>query len=141
MSYTKAIITAVLLMLILPIAATGCTTVDAPVINEVVSTQTAYKMIQSNQDNPNFVIIDVRTQEEFNAGHIAKASMVDCESQDFNAKISELDRNKKYLVYCRTARRSGLAVKVMKDLGFREVYDMAKGINQWKAEGLPIVVN
>jgi rhodanese-related sulfurtransferase len=98
-------------------------------------------MIQSNQNNPNFIIIDVRTREELNAGHIAKASMVDYESQDFNAKISELDRNKKYLVYCRSARRSGLAAKVMKDLGFREVYDMAKGINQWKAEGLPVVVN
>ncbi|MEI7905403.1 MAG: rhodanese-like domain-containing protein, partial [Candidatus Firestonebacteria bacterium] len=74
MSHTKAIITAVLLILIVPIAATGCTAVDAPVINIVVSTQTAHKMIQSNQDNPNFVIIDVRTQEEYNAGHIAKAS-------------------------------------------------------------------
>jgi len=66
-------------------------------------------MIQSNQNNPNFIIIDVRTREELNAGHIAKASMVDYESQDFNAKISELDRNKKYLVYCRSARHSGLA--------------------------------
>jgi len=141
MSYSKAIVTVVLSTLILPIAATGCTAADAPVINEVVSTQTAYRMIQNNQENPSFVIIDVRTQEEFNAGHIAKARMVDYESQDFNAKINESDRNKKYLVYCRTARRSGLAVKVMKDLGFREVYDMAKGINQWKAEGLPIAVN
>jgi len=141
MSYTKAIITAVLLMLIVPVIATGCSAIDALSINEVISTQTAYKMIQINQENPNFVIIDVRTQEEFNTGHITKASMVDYESLDFNTKISELDRNKKYLVYCRTARRSGLAVKVMQDLGFREVYDMAKGINQWKAEGLPIVVN
>jgi rhodanese-related sulfurtransferase len=141
MSYTKTIITAVLLMLIVPLVATGCNAVAAPVVNEVISTQTAYKMIQGNQDNPNFVVVDVRTQEEFNAGHIAKAVIVDYESQDFNAKISELDRNKKYLVYCRTARRSGLAVKVMKDLGFREVYDMAKGINQWKTEGLPVVSN
>jgi rhodanese-related sulfurtransferase len=62
-------------------------------------------------------------------------------AQDFNVKISELDRTKKYLVYCRTGRRSGLAVKVMKGLGFKEVYDVAKGINQWKAEGLPIVIN
>jgi rhodanese-related sulfurtransferase len=141
MFYTKAIIAVVLLMLIFPIVATGCTAVESPIINEVVSAQTAYTMIQNNQDNPNFVITDVRTREEFNAGHIAKASMVDYESSDFSAKIGELDRNKKYLVYCRTARRSGLAVKVMKDLGFREVYDMAKGINQWKAEGLPVVVN
>ena len=141
MSYTKAIITAILSILIVPVVATGCSAVDAPVINEVISTQTADKMIQSNKDNPIFVILDVRTPDEFNAGHIAKASMVDYESQDFNAKISELDRNRKYLVYCRTARRSGLAVKVMKDLGFREVYDMAGGINQWKAEGLPVIVN
>jgi rhodanese-related sulfurtransferase len=141
MSNTKVIITAVLLMILTPIVAVGCNTGNMPVINEVIDVQAAYKLIQSNQDNRNFVIIDVRTQEEFNAGHITKASMVDYESQDFNAKISELDRNKKYLVYCRTARRSGLAVKVMKDLGFREVYNMAKGINQWKAEGLPIVVN
>lgn len=141
MSYTKVVFAAVLLLTLLPILAGGCSTANTPVINDVVDTQTAYKMIQNNQSNSNFVIVDVRTREEFNSGHIAKAIMVDYESPDFTARISELDRNREYIIYCRTARRSGLAVKVMKGLGFTETYDMAGGITKWQAEGLPVVMN
>jgi rhodanese-related sulfurtransferase len=138
MNYVKAPLTTAVFMILALILTIGC---NAPIVNEIIDTQAAYKMIQSNQANPNFVILDVRTQEEFRSGHIAKAIMIDIYLPDFKNKISELDRNKKYLVYCRTARRSAEAARLMKDLGFREVYDMAGGITQWKTEGLPIVMN
>jgi rhodanese-related sulfurtransferase len=134
----KTLMTASLIAICVPIITEGC---SPAIINNVIDTKTAYEMIQSNQDDPDFVLVDVRTPAEFNAEHIANAILVDYEAPDFAAKIGELDRNKKYLVYCRTARRSGLAVKVMKDLGFQEVYDMAKGINQWKSDGYPVVTD
>ncbi|MFC1910316.1 rhodanese-like domain-containing protein [Chloroflexota bacterium] len=67
---------------------------------KVISAQTAYDMIQDNKDNSDFVILDVRTPDEFNSGHIAGAIMIDINSPNFKAKLSEIDRNKIYLVYC-----------------------------------------
>ena len=139
MSYIKAMSTTAFLMIIIPILAVGCSIGNTKIINEPIDVQTAYNMIQSNKDNPNFVIIDIRTQEEFNSGHIGQATMIDYYLPDFKEKLSQLDRNKQYLIYCRTARRTGETSKIMKDIGFRTVYDMAGGITRWKAEGLPVV--
>jgi len=135
------------------ILVTGCTSPGTPAsippsnspsvtassIIRAIDVKTAYEMIASNQGNPNFVIIDVRTQSEFASGHIAAAIMIDFYQANFKARIGELDRNRKYLVYCRTANRSAGAVSIMKDLGFREVYDMSGGITQWTAAGYPVV--
>jgi len=46
-----------------------------------------------------------------------------------------LDKNKTYLIYCRTGHRSGIAKSIFKQLGFREVENMVGGINRWKEEG------
>lgn len=125
-------------------AGTATTTVPAPaasmqdgLINRVVDTKEAFNIVRLNQSNPDFVILDVRTPEEFNSGHIGGAINIDIYSPDFEAKINALDRNKKYLVYCRTARRSAEAVKLMGDLEFKEVYDLAGGISQWVNDGYP----
>lgn len=134
-------ITAALAMIAVIIISAGCYTGNVAVINEVIDTQSTHNMINNNRNNPDFVIVDVRTQNEFNEGHIAEAIMIDMYSADFRDKISALDRNKKYLVYCRTARRSAAAAKMMKEMGFREVYDMAGGINQWKTDGFPVVTH
>ncbi|MBM4241173.1 MAG: rhodanese-like domain-containing protein [Euryarchaeota archaeon] len=50
-----------------------------------------------------------------------------------------MDKNKKYLIYCRSGRRSGKTLKKMKNLGYKEVYGLTGGMNQWKKERLPII--
>ncbi|MDD5210334.1 MAG: rhodanese-like domain-containing protein [Elusimicrobiales bacterium] len=86
------------------------------------------------------VFIDVRTPEEHAAGYIEKTDLViDFKATDFKDKLSKLDRNVKYLIYCRSGHRSGLALAMMKDLGFAEYHDIEGGINAWTAAGLPVV--
>lgn len=86
------------------------------------------------------VVIDVRTPEEYAAGHLPQAAMlIDFKAADFKDKISALDRGAKYLIYCRSGHRSGLALGVMKELGFADARDIAGGINAWAAAGLPVV--
>jgi rhodanese-related sulfurtransferase len=136
MSLNKTIFLALLTIMLIPVAGIGCS--NATVINASVDPQTAYKMIQSNQANPNFIIIDIRTQPEFDSGHIAKAIMIDYYLPDFKQKLSELDHNKTYLIYCRTAHRTTDALKIMKQLGFRETYDITGGITNWKAQGYQV---
>ncbi|PZU41421.1 MAG: rhodanese-like domain-containing protein [Microbacterium sp.] len=70
------------------------------------------------------VIIDVRTPEEFAAGHLEGAVNIDVTASDFDALVSELDADGSYAVYCRTGNRSAQAVERMAGLGFDDVVDL-----------------
>jgi len=109
----------------------GCITKEA----EDITPQEAYTLIQENQDSPDFVIIDVRAPGEFAEGHIANAININYYSEAFHAELEQLDKNKTYLIYCRSGNRSGKALNIMEELNFREVYNMLGGITQWEAEG------
>ncbi len=76
------------------------------------------------------MLIDVRTQPEYDAGHYDGATMIDIYSQDFAKQLAMLDKNIPYFIYCRSGARSGQALKVMESLGFKEVYDLAGGFSQ-----------
>jgi len=112
----------------------GCTQ-----IIEDITPQEAFTLIQENQNSPDFVIIDVRTPEEFADGHIENAINIDFYSETFQDELNELDKNKTYLVYCRSGRRSRNALDIMEELNFREAYNMSDGIIEWKAAGLPTI--
>jgi phage shock protein E len=104
-----------------------------------ITPQEAYELIQENKGNENFVILDVRTPEEIVDGAIENSIKIDYYSDSFREEIDELDKENKYLVYCRSGGRSGEATKLMEELGFQKVYDMSGGFSQWQAEGLPFV--
>jgi rhodanese-related sulfurtransferase len=104
-----------------------------------VSAVEAFSLIQTNSDNPDFIIIDVRTSAEYDSGHIENAVLVDYNSANFREEISKYDRDKKYLIYCRTGRRSAGARDIMEELGFSYIYHMDGGITEWVAEGFPVV--
>jgi len=106
-------------------------------VKENITPQEAFTLIQNNKSNPDFVIIDVRTLEEFADGHIENAANLDYYSETFQDELDKRDKNKTYFIYCRSGNRSGKALKIMEELNFREVYNMSGGIIEWKAEGLP----
>jgi rhodanese-related sulfurtransferase len=108
-------------------------------VSENITTREAFNLIQANKDNPDFVILDVRTPREFSAERLENAINLNYESATFRNDLEKLDRNKIYLIYCRSGRRSGSALEIMKGLNFTEVYNMLGGINGWKAEGLPTI--
>lgn len=81
--------------------------------------------------NSNAQILDVRTEEEFSSGHLPGALNINIMGYDFEEQIEELDRHRPYYVYCRSGGRSSSAVKMMKNKGFDEVYNMVGGILAW----------
>jgi rhodanese-related sulfurtransferase len=99
----------------------------------------AHELIQKNSGNPGFVLIDIRTPEEFMSGYIEGAVNINYHDNDFIEKLDKLDKNKTYLIYCRTGRRSSDTLNVMKRLKFNEVYRILGDIVRWKAEKLPLV--
>jgi len=104
-----------------------------------ITTQDAFKLIQKNRNNPDFVILDVRTASEFSSGRIANAINIDYYSPDFKSELAKLPLNKQYLVYCRTGVRSASAAQIMLSLGFKNIQNMTGGIVQWLQDGYPTV--
>jgi len=82
-----------------------------------------------------FVLLDVRTDDEFKEGHLKGAKKIDFYNESFEEIIDELDKRKKYLVYCRSGNRSRQAMFLMRDLGFEEVYNLEGGIISWNKRG------
>ncbi len=80
----------------------------------------------------NVQIIDVRTPEEFADGHIQNAVNIDYFSKSFSVNISKLNKQKTLLVYCAAGGRSATAAKELKKLGFKKVYDLTGGYDDWK---------
>jgi|SRR5690625_2300745 len=80
-------------------------------------------------------IIDVRTPEEYEEGHLAEADqLIDFRSDSFDSEISKLDKNETYYLYCRTGGRSGKATEKMKKAGFSNVYNVG-GYDQLVKDG------
>jgi rhodanese-related sulfurtransferase len=90
------------------------------------------------QKNKKLVILDVRTADEFNAGHIQGAINIDIRQPNSLNTIDKLDHNAQYIVHCRTNHRSGIAVEHMVQSGFKTVYQMMDGFNGWIQNGLPV---
>ena len=118
----------------------GCTQqAEAPIqIIKDFSAQEAFNLIQENRGNTDFIIIDVRTPEEFTDGHIENAINIDFNSQMFESEISKLNRDKTYLIYCRSGNRSRAALDTMVKLEFTKVYHLMTGIIGWLEEDFPI---
>lgn len=83
----------------------------------------------------NAQLLDVRTPEEYDEGHLAKAANVDYKSPDFKEKIAKLDKSKPVYVYCLSGGRSAAAATALHESGFKEVYDMKGGYLKWNTSG------
>ncbi len=103
-----------------------------------VTVEKARDLAQQKGGQKDFVILDVRTPEEFREGHLAGAVNLNLLAPDFTAKLGALDRGKTYLVYCRSGNRSTKAVRAMEGMDFRSIYHMRDGIIGWQAKGLPL---
>ena len=90
------------------------------------------------QKDSKLIVLDVRTPGEYADGHIKGAININILQDDAFGKIDKLNRNAKYIVYCRTHHRSGIAVDHMMKSGFKNVYQMMDGFPGWAANKLPV---
>ena len=99
----------------------------------------ASTLIEKHQGDPDFIILDIRTPGEYHSGHLKDAVMIDYYSKSFMENIGRLDREKTYLVYCRSGNRSARSMDLFNKLQFQKIYHLSSGINSWYAAGLPVV--
>lgn len=93
---------------------------------ETISSEEAFKMM-----NDDTIILDVRTNEEYNNGHIKNALNIPLDDI-INEKI-DIDKNKTILVYCQSGNRSQKASSKLVSLGYEKIYNFG-GINNWPYE-------
>ncbi len=89
------------------------------------------KEFKAAMEKKGVVLLDIRTPREFNAEHLKGAKMINFYDKSFADEIKKLDRNKSYLIYCHSGNRTGQALKLFQKLGFKDVADLAHGINAW----------
>ena len=77
-------------------------------------------------------LIDVRTPQEVAAGAIEGSANLDFNAAGFKEKIEALDKEKPVHLYCASGGRSGKTLKMMQNMGFKEVYDLKGGYSNWK---------
>lgn len=78
-----------------------------------------------------FSIIDVRTPEEYEVGHIEGSQNIDIRTESFVTEIQKISKSDTILVYCRSGRRSIYAAQVMVSFGFQKIYDLEGGFLNW----------
>lgn len=96
-------------------------------------------LLDRHQGDPDVVLLDVRTPKEFEDGHIQGALLLDYHSSDYVERLKALDREKTYLIYCRSGNRSGKSLAIFEKLGFRRAYHMDAGVIGWSRENYPLV--
>lgn len=103
---------------------------DTDIKAETISAEKAKEIMDETQ---NFTILDVRTQEEYDEGHIENAYLIpDYELSD-RAEVELPDKDALILVYCRSGRRSKASAELLASLGYTNVKDFG-GIIDWKYE-------
>ena len=124
-------------ILALPALWGGCS--QMMTIPREVEPAKAFEILKQNWQNPDFIIVDVRTPKEYEETHIPRAVNIDFRSTDLRKEIDRLDRKKTYLLYCRTGVRSAQAMETMREMGFRNVAHIAGGITAWERASLRTV--
>jgi rhodanese-related sulfurtransferase len=91
--------------------------------------------IAQYESDENAVILDVRTEMEFNEGFIDNAINFDFhQGATFVADLETLDKSKNYYVYCRSGARSASACAIMSEMGFENTYNLLGGIIEWDGD-------
>ena len=103
----------------------------APVAPKKISADEAEKLMKEKK----VIVLDVRSPQEFAAGHISGSTNINVRSQDFAKRVSELDKNQTYIVHCARGVRSADACEKMKALQFKSLYDFSGGFDAWTKAG------
>ncbi len=86
---------------------------------------------KKNLESEEYIVFDVRTVEEYQAGHIKNAKSLNVNGKAFEATLEQLPKNYKYMIYCQSGGRSAKALQMMKDAGFIHVLELEGGYSKW----------
>jgi rhodanese-related sulfurtransferase/enamine deaminase RidA (YjgF/YER057c/UK114 family) len=101
------------------------------------SAKVSLEQFEALRQQNDVVVLDVRSPDEYAAGHVPGATNLNIQDKSFADKVAQLDKSKTYVVYCQAGGRAGRACTKMKDMGFN-VLDFAGSMKAWNAAEKPI---
>ena len=99
----------------------------------------ALELIKKNQKNPDFVIIDLRPRNQWERQRIENSINIDFSKEDFLDYLRAADKSKIYLIHCQKGVRGAKALPIMREQGFKYIYHLQGGLNNWVANDMPII--
>ena len=115
----------------------GNVATDEAVI-EAITPAEANRLPNLNQE---IMVLEVRTPEEYEAGHIEGAVNISVYAENFNTQVNQLDKNKTYIVHCAANvenGRSAKSINIMTDAGFKDIMSLEGGFTRWQSEGFDV---
>lgn len=94
--------------------------------------------LEVKMSDPLIQLIDVRTDKEWQKGHLKGAKRFEINNSNWETQISILDKNLPVYVYCAKGGRSSRSAKQLQKAGFQEIYDLDGGITAWLNAGKPV---
>jgi len=122
------------LVLVAMLALLVACSIQAPITSTNLTPEEAYDLISQQQ----VTVLDIRTQEEYNSGHIPDALLLPV--SELESRLNGLNSSDHILVYCRSGYRSEEAAHILVANNFIHVYNLEGGILQWRAQGFPVKV-
>lgn len=110
--------------------------VKASQVNQLSSAQ--FNQIIKEKDG---ILLDVRTEREFNSGHLENSGQLNFYAPDFAQSLLQLPKDKPIYLYCNTGRRSNIAAQFLVRNGYTQVYNLQRGIVEWLHAELPVVAS
>jgi len=98
-----------------------------------ISAEAAASLIEKDKS---VVVLDIRSPEEFDGGHIAGARNISYHDANFAQQLGKLDKTTSYVLHCHSGGRSGKTIKLLKENGFTNIAHMKSGIAGWRKAGL-----
>ena len=102
---------------------------------KLIDVKSVYDELQGDTSS---VVIDVRSPEEFNGGHIEKSTSLPLEQVESGIESVVPDVNTQIYVFCRSGGRSSMAQMILESKGYKNVKNIVGGILEWKDQGLPL---
>lgn len=97
--------------------------------NNLIVQQEVVDLIKADRST---IVLDVRTAAEFRNGHLTPSINIDIRDKSFQSQLKNYERDKNYVIYCRSGARSVRAYRKMKSMGFQNLFVLRKGISDWE---------
>jgi len=103
---------------------------------QTITPKAALKLIEEKSNE--ITILDIRPEDEFEIEHIPGAQNLNYHGHHFQSKVEKLDKEKNYIIYCKSGARGAYFMDKMKESGFKGAYNILGGFVAWKISKLPL---
>lgn len=131
-------ITGVIVIILAALNLNGCDYFFPPLSSDKIDVNETYSFLKKHKGDNDIVLLDIRTKEEFDKGHLENAVSMDYSQPGFPAEVEKLERSKRYIIYDTNGKKNMNTLELMKELRFDKAHAVIGGLDEWKKQGLPL---